>query len=249
MDSKTFFERTGGILIVICVVALLSAFGYSYYLAKTKAVQPVSVSITVKMDSTGVVAPETTQSIEDLKAELVRHEQLLEDRYKHVLEQKEDMNDLLSIGGMFLAVVLALFGFFGYKSMSSIEEKVQKETERIADSKVDESVKGKLETYSKQTVETLTTQIDSQVNTSVGKSMADYKITAKKQLEATIDQKLTDSLQKVGDMEGSIANLTESLGNADQKIAKVIDRLAQLEAQSAQHRRGRRTLANGGKEE
>ena len=166
---------------MMCVVALLGAFFYSFYLAKTKGVQTVSVNITVKTDSLGVVTTETAQNIETLKAELLRHEQLLEDRYKHVLEQKEDMNDLLSIGGMFLAVVLALFGFFGYKSMNGIEEKVQKETERIADSKVDESVKNKLETYSKQTVETLTAQMDSQVNTAVGKSMAEYKVTAKRQ--------------------------------------------------------------------
>lgn len=246
MDSKTFFERTGAILIVICVVALLVAFGYSYYLAKTKAVQPISVSVTVQVDSTGVVTPESSQFIDDLKAEMVRHEQLLEDRYKHVLEQKEDMNDLLSIGGMFLAVVLALFGFFGYKSMSSIEEKVQKETERIADSKVDESVKKKLETYSKQTVESLTAQIDAQVGESVGKSMAEYKVSAKRQLDVAIDQKLTDSLQKVGDLEGNIANLTESMGNVDQKLAKVSDRVTQLESQNSLFNRGRRTLENGG---
>ncbi len=246
MDSKTFFERTGAILIVICVIALLGAFGYSYYLAKTKAVQPISVSVIVKVDSTGVVTPESSQFIDDLKAEMVRHEQLLEDRYKHVLEQKEDMNDLLSIGGMFLAVVLALFGFFGYKSMSSIEEKVQKETERIADSKVDESVKKKMETYSKQTVVTLTAQIDAQVGESVEKSMAEYKVAAKRQLEAAIDQKLTDSLQKVCDLEGNIADLTESMENVDQKLAKVSDRVIQLEAQNSLAKRGRRTLSNGG---
>ena len=50
-------------------------------------------------------------------------------------------------------------------------------------------------------------------------------------------------------MEGSIANLTESLGNADQKLAIVSDRLTQLEAQSIQPKRGRRTLASGGQEE
>lgn len=68
MDSKTFFERTGAILILICVVALLGVFGYSYYLAKSKAVQPVSVNITVQVDSTGTVTSESAQSIASLEA-------------------------------------------------------------------------------------------------------------------------------------------------------------------------------------
>ena len=136
MDNKTLNQNIASILIGLCVVALLGVAGFAFFQSKTKALQPIEVKVIVPVDSTGAMTAETMLKIEELKTELTRHEQLLEDRYKHVLEQKEDMNDLWSVGSMFLAVVLGLFGFFGYKSMSSIEEKVQKEAERVAKDKL-----------------------------------------------------------------------------------------------------------------
>lgn len=112
---------------MLCIVALLGAFLFSCILAAKKDVQDVNVQIVMQVDSTGMLLAESLQQAEELKAEMARHEQLLEDRYKHVLEQKENFNDMLTIGGMFLTIVLALFGFFGYKSMNSIEEKVEQE--------------------------------------------------------------------------------------------------------------------------
>ena len=115
MDLRTFIDRTGAIVIGVCILCLLGAFVCSCFLASNKSVDKVEIEIKMPVDSTGFISTESMLAAESLKAELSRHEQLLEDRYKHVLEQKENMNDFLSIGGMFLAVVLAIFGFFGYK--------------------------------------------------------------------------------------------------------------------------------------
>lgn len=244
MDNKTFFERTGAILIVVCILALIGAFGYSYYLAKNKDIQSVTVNVVVPVDSTGVMDAETAKSIEALKAELQRHEQLLEDRYKHVLEQKEDMNDLLSIGGMFLAVVLGIFGFFGYKSTNSIEEKVKKEAESVAE----ETSRKKLDNMEEHVEASVIEQANAKIVTTLDRNMAEYKVTAKRQVEAIIQKKVKDSIQQVGDMQKEVDALTTSMGNLDQKIAQLSDRVEGIQAQTARPNRGRRTLANGGSE-
>ena len=241
MDNKTLNQNIASILIGLCVVALLGVAGFAFFQSKTKALQPIEVKVIVPVDSTGAMTAETMLKIEELKTELTRHEQLLEDRYKHVLEQKEDMNDLWSVGSMFLAVVLGLFGFFGYKSMSSIEEKVQKEAERVA--------KDKLQATAEQVRADVVEGMKEQVDAAVDKSMADYKSAAKKQIDATIHEKVKDSIQKVNDMTGTVSDLSESIGNLDGKVVKLKERLDAIEANDAKPKRGRRTLANGGKEE
>ena len=222
-------------------MALLGVVGFAFFQSKTKPVQPIEVKVIVPVDRTGAISAETILKIEELKAELTRHEQLLEDRYKYVLEQKEDMNDLWSVGSMFLAVVLGLFGFFGYKSMSSIEEKVQKEAERVA--------KDRLQATAEQVKTGVVDGIKEQVDTVVDKSMAEYKTAAKKQIEATIQEKVKDSIQKVNDMMGTVSDLSESIGNLDGKVVKLKERLDAIDANDTKPKRGRRTLANGGKEE
>ena len=241
MDNKTLNQNIASILTGLCVVALLGVAGFAFFQSKTKALQPIEVKVIVPVDSTGAMTAETMLKIEELKTELTRHEQLLEDRYKHVLEQKEDMNDLWSVGSMFLAVVLGLFGFFGYKSMSSIEEKVQKEAERVA--------KDKLQATAEQVRADVVEGMKEQVDAAVDKSMADYKSAAKKQIDATIHEKVKDSIQKVNDMTGTVSDLSESIGNLDGKVVKLKERLDAIEANDAKPKRGRRTLANGGKEE
>ena len=241
MDNKTLNQNIASILIGLCVAALLGVAGFTYFQSRSKSVQTVEMKVVIPVDSTGTMTAETIQKIEELKSELTRHEQLLEDRYKHVLEQKEDMNDLWSIGSMFLAVVLGLFGFFGYKSMSSIEEKVQKEAERVA--------KEKLQATAEQVKSGVVDGMKEQVDSAVDKSMAHYKSTTKKSIDATIQEKVKDSIQKVNDMASTVSDLSTSIGNLDQKVIKQQERLDAMDAQVEKPKRGRRTLANGGKEE
>lgn len=241
MDNKTLNQNIASVLIGLCIVALIGMAGYAFLSSKKNPVQPVEVKVVVPVDSTGAMSAETLRSIDELKAELTRHEQLIEDRYMHMLEQKEDMNDLWSVGSMFLAVVLGLFGFFGYKSMSSIEERVQKEAERVA--------KDKLQATAEQVRTDVVDGMKEQVVAEVDKSMAEYKVTAKKQIDATIQEKVKDSIQQVNDMANTVSDLSTSIGNLDQKVVKLTERLDGQEGKEAQPKRSRRTLANGGKTE
>lgn len=247
METKTFLERTGGLLIVLCIIALLGAFFFSCMLFVKNDVQDINVQIVMPVDSTGVISAEALQQAEDLKAELLRHEQLLEDRYKHVLEQKENLNDLLTIGGMFLTIVLALFGFFGYKSMNSIEEKVKQEAESTAKKTAEEASKSRFESFEQATKENLKTDMEKKVKVTVDKEMAESKKATKEQLEASLKEQIKDVSEKVKDTEDQINGLSASLGNLDQKLASLSDKVGRLEKNSGQQSTCRRTLANGGK--
>ena len=230
-------------MIVIYAVALIVAFVYSFHLAKTNSVQDVTVKVVVVADSTGVITQEATQSVEALKEELVRHEHLLEDRYQHLLEQKEDMNDLLSIGGMFLAAILGIFGFFGYKSINNIEEKAEKEAKFVAE----KASRDELDAMRKGIETRMTDNMRNLVQNVVNKQVAEKTKSSKQHIDATINEKIRDSIQDVKDMKDTVDRYRQSLENLDQKIAEVKDRLDTSEAEKPVNLRGRRTLANGGK--
>lgn len=159
MDKRSFLDCMGGVLIALCVICLLGAFGFACYLFSNNTVQDVNVQIVMQVDSTGVLSEESLQQAENLKAELVRHEQLLEDRYKHVLEQKENLNDMLTIGGMFLTIILALFGFFGYKSMVSLEDKVKLDAKSTAEKTAKETSKTRFKSFEQDTKSSLEKQV------------------------------------------------------------------------------------------
>ena len=230
-------------MIVIYAVALIVAFVYSFHLAKTNSVQDVTVKVVVVVDSTGVITQETTQSVEALKEELVRHEHLLEDRYQHLLEQKEDMNDLLSIGGMFLAAILGIFGFFGYKSINNIEEKAEKEAKFVAE----KASRDELDAMRKGIETRMTDYMRNLVLNVVNKQVAEQTKSSKQHIDATINEKVRDSIQDVKDMKDTVAGYRQSLEILDQKIAEVKVRLDTSEAEKPANSRGRRTLANGGR--
>jgi len=247
MDNKTFFERTGAVLIVICIIALLGAFFFSCVLYVKNDVQDVNVQIVMPVDTTGVISPETLKQVEDLKGELVRHEQLLEDRYKHVLEQKENINDLLTIGGMFLTIVLALFGFFGYKSLNAIEENVKEQAKITASNTAQSSFNEKFDEYKREAKNELEEHLKAQVKEQAGKQYAEDKSA----LNQSVNDKVKNAVKKYGEQideqKNSIDNISQSMNNLDEKYSKLNDRLLKIEDGMTAKLKPRRTLANAGR--
>lgn len=247
MDKRAFLDCTGGILIVLCVVGLIGAFVFAGYRYSTSKVQDVNVQIVMNVDSTGVLSEESKQQVIELKEELIRHEHLLEDRYKHVLEQKENLNDMITIGGMFMTIVLALFGFFGYKSMTTLEDKVKENAKATAEETATKTSKERFENFEEQTKENLTLSMGQSVKETVDKEMAEFKMTAKKQISENINEQVQEVKQKAKDYDETISGLTTSLENLDNKLSKLDNRVVELEKGGKQPASGRRTLANGGK--
>ena len=93
---------------------------------------------TIKVDSAGNVTPAAQLQVDSMISTIKQHEHLIQDRYDYVLEQRENSQDYLTVGGIFVTVILSIFGFFGYKSFKSIEEDAKSSAKKIAADKAEE---------------------------------------------------------------------------------------------------------------
>ena len=108
--------------VIITALVLICMFGYSRYIKDP--VQPNVVSIVIEVDTTGVISPKTRIETDKIISTFEAHEHLLKDKYEHILQQKEDIKDYFTWGGMLITIVLSIFGFFGFRSLQSIDERV-----------------------------------------------------------------------------------------------------------------------------
>ena len=124
--------KTADIIMVSCVVAILivSAFWCCRTCIKPE-IQPIRIEITAS-DSLKRANYLSKEQADSLITIIKRHERELAERYQYALEQKMDQDQYLSFGTFLVGVVLSIFGFFGYKSIKSIEEKANKDAERAA---------------------------------------------------------------------------------------------------------------------
>ena len=233
--GKAYLDHYGAFLLLVCTIALLCSFGMACFLFMHNNVQDVNIQFVMPVDSTGVLKEESLQKVAELKEEIIRHEQLLDDRYKHVLEQKENMNDLLTIGGMFLTIVLSLFGFFGYKSMATIEDKVKQEAKLTSEQTADNATKSKFANLETLMMET----IKETVNKEKAESWKDLRLLMEDKLKESmkgINQKITEDIHYgLNEQKPDIEKITQDLSNLNDKVNK-------LQKGNNNSSRGRRTL-------
>lgn len=121
-------------LSAICIVVAIVIFA----LGSKHEVVKHEYTYTIKVDSTGNVTPASQKQVDSIISTIKRHEHLIEDRYNYVLEQREDSQNYLTVGGIFVTVILSIFGFFGYKSFRNIEEDAKASAKKIATDKAEE---------------------------------------------------------------------------------------------------------------
>lgn len=130
--DNSIIKTADTIIMVSCVVAILivSAFWCCRTCIKPE-IQPIRIEITAS-DSLKRANYLSKEQADSLITIVKRHERELAERYQYALEQKMDQDQYLSFGTFLVGVVLSIFGFFGYKSIKSIEEKANKDAERAA---------------------------------------------------------------------------------------------------------------------
>lgn len=130
IESSTI--KTADMILASCVVAIIivSAVWCRRTCFKPE-VQPIRIEITAS-DSLKMANYLSKEQADSLITIVKRHERELAERYQYALEQKMDQDQYLSFGTFLVGVVLSIFGFFGYKSIKSIEEKANKDAERAA---------------------------------------------------------------------------------------------------------------------
>lgn len=128
-----FNDKAATIVLSVCIVAIVIAsilFGISRC-----SVSPGlsnNYSVTLVVDSNGVMAKESLIVADSIVNAIQCQQHLLDDKYKHFIEQKETTQDILTYGGLLVTVALSLFGFFGFRSLESIKENSKSVAESIS---------------------------------------------------------------------------------------------------------------------
>ncbi len=121
-------------LSAICIVVAIVIFA----IGSKREVVRHEYTYTIKVDSTGNVTPAARLQVDSMISTIKHHEHLIQDRYDYVLEQRENSQDYFTVGGIFVTVILSIFGFFGYKSFRNIEEDAKASAKKIAADKAEE---------------------------------------------------------------------------------------------------------------
>lgn len=241
ISDKSFLIRTGAVIIGICVVFLLFGIvGYGY-ICKTHEVEKTVVQFVIQTDSAGHVVPEVERQVDSLVSVMEHQERLLKDKYEHILDQKEMFNDVITIGGMVLAVVLSLFGFFGYKSLNDIEDNVRDQVRSAADT----SFKEQFKRFKKQTKGELERYVEDRTRELIDKKSAETKITQRQSIKDLVKTSIQSFKDKIDEHNNTIENINKSLSNLDEKYGVLNDKLLKLEDVNSKSAPQRRTIGCG----
>lgn len=173
--------------VIVTALALICMFGYGRYVKEP--VQPNVVSIVIQVDTTGVLSPETKIETDKIIATFEAHEHLLKDKYEHVLQQKEDIKDYFTWGGMLVTIVLSIFGFFGFRSLQSIDERVVNSVTPKASDKATQSAEQLVNTRLNGYIDNADKRLDNSEKNQEEK-IKNFENTTAQKLEMTITGKM-----------------------------------------------------------
>lgn len=133
----------GAVILLISFIALIFAAGM--FLCKYPKQQKVdSIEMHLKIDSNGVCSNETKIMVDSLITIINSQNNVLKQKYDHLIQQKADEETLFTFIGVVISIIISVFGFFGYRSFKSIEDTAVSNAEGMARRKLDEEMKHEL---------------------------------------------------------------------------------------------------------
>ena len=194
-----FIKWSQLVLVLLCAIAFITAL-FFYGSSFKHYTNNVVIEYIISTDSLGVVSAESKELADSLISELQKHERMLEDKYQYFIEQQSNTQDLFTIGGILLGVIVSLVGFFGYSTMQSIEEKANVEAKNAADQAFNKTIQSLQENHSKQYWEgTIKPEVD-------------------KKIEEAKNLYWGNTSSQVERMEIDIVQLKDAVSNIDKKI-------------------------------
>ena len=113
---------------------------------------PGKITIELHSDSTLVMSAEDrTVIIDSLNTIMQRREQLLANKYQYVIEKRAIEDSLFSIGSILVGIIIAILGFFGFKSFQTIEDKAHQIAKETANEIAKETAEEAAKTTAKET--------------------------------------------------------------------------------------------------
>jgi hypothetical protein len=112
------------ILLLLCVIAFLVAIILYASKINHNALH-YTIDYTISTDSLGCVTNESRELADSIVSVIKYHDRMIEEKYQYFIEQQSNTQDLFTVGGIILGIIVSLVGFFGYSTMQSIEEKAK----------------------------------------------------------------------------------------------------------------------------
>lgn len=242
-EIKKFNDYAATVILVLTVIAALSVLIF-YAISKNflKDSQEEKVVCVIATDSTGVVTPESYALAESVKEAFEVQEHAIEDKYKYIIEQKERTQDYLTWGGLIITVILSIFGFFGYKSLSSIEDRIKKSVQVHATgeavTKAKEYAEKELESYERKTTDSLSEKVKNKaddlsniIDAKFGKSKKEILDEAAETAKTSVNSEYN---RTIAPKESEIQANAENIGKLQQELAELKCELAELETKNKQ---------------
>ena len=121
-------------IIAICIILLLALMGLMVwrYTNNNPEVYRVIVTSDITPDSLKTYnymnyeqADSLINAVKDYDAQLIQ-------KYQYLVEQKEQDSQIFYWGSLIVGIVIAVFGWFGFQSFTTIEDKAKKKAENVA---------------------------------------------------------------------------------------------------------------------
>ena len=158
---------------------------------------PGKITIELHSDSTLVMSAEDrTVIIDSLNTIMQRREQLLANKYQYAIEKRAIEDSLFSIGSILVGIIIAILGFFGFKSFQTIEEKAHQIAKETAKTTAKETVKSTAEEVAKIEAQNyLNKNIRSNVNSAIQENfLAEIKNSIAESLKSDIIDQLREEI-------------------------------------------------------
>lgn len=150
---------------------------------------PGKITIELHSDSTLVMSAEDrTVIIDSLNTIMQRREQLLANKYQYVIEKRAIEDSLFSVGSIIVGIIIAILGFFGFKSFQTIEEKAHQVAKGTAKTTAEKAAKTEAHNY-------LNKNIRSNVNSAIEENfLAEIKNSIAESLKSDIIDQLREEI-------------------------------------------------------
>ena len=121
------------IIVFACTLGLLFLLGkWGCWVKEHNDNKKIPEYISIQFDpGSSVIMTEETRTaiVESLNNIMLQREQILANKYQYIIDKRAFEDSLLSVGRILIGIIIAVLGFFGYKSFQSIEDKAKKTAE------------------------------------------------------------------------------------------------------------------------
>lgn len=122
-------------IIVLCIIMLLALLGLMVWRTTNNNPDVYRVIVTADAlpDSLKTSDLITYEQADSLIMAVRTYDEQLTQKYQYLVEQKEQDSQVFYWGSLIVGVIIAVFGWFGFQSFTTIEDKAKSKAAKVAD--------------------------------------------------------------------------------------------------------------------